>query len=437
MTGPPLAARTAGMRSSKLRELVAAAAGPGDGPGPAGAARPPGTAGPSGTPGPDTAGPGSGGAGSSGAMGPVLSLGGGLPPAEAIPSADLARAAARLLARDPHAALRYSPAEGDPVLREALAGWLAADLPAPDGRIVVTAGAQQALDLVAKVLLDPGDVAVVESPTYVGALRAFAAYQPRIEPVPVDGAGLDTDVLQARLAGGLRPKLCYVVPNFANPSGATMSGPRRRHLAELAARYGFLVVEDDPYGQLRFRGTALPPVASHGDHVVYLGSFSKLVAPGLRVGYAVAPPTLYRPLVVAKQAADLASSSLGQRLVAELLTEPGWLDGQVTRLRGLYRRRARALVDAIGRRLPGRLAAPLPEGGMFAWATVTAGGVSAVDLARAATCRGVAVVPGDEFTVVDSFPRELRLSFSMLAPADLDEAVARLAAAFDDLGVGR
>jgi 2-aminoadipate transaminase len=297
---------------------------------------------------------------------------------------------------------------------------------------VVTAGSQQALDLIGKVLLDPGDVAVVEHPAYVGALRAFAAYQPRVVGVPVDAAGLDTDRLAGMLRGGLRPKVCYVVPNFSNPSGVTMSAPRRAHLGELAARYGFLVVEDDPYGRLRFTGDDVAPVAAGSAQVAYLGSFSKLVAPGLRVGYAVVPPWLFRPLVVAKQAVDLNSGALGQRLVAELLAEPDWFARHVAGLRRLYAARADALTGALGRRLADRLRVDRPQGGMFVWASLLIPGLDALTLARTAMAHGVAVVPGDEFSVDGGFPTDLRLSFSMLDPPRLAAAVDRLAAAFDD-----
>jgi len=304
--------------------------------------------------------------------GAVLSLAGGLPPAEAFPATALGLAADRILSSAAGSALQYSPTEGDGRLLELIAADLTGRLgiPSPAGRTLVTAGAQQSLDLIGKVLLDPGDVAVVEYPAYVGALRAFAAYQPEIVGVPVDDAGLDTDRLAELLASGLRPKLCYVVPNFSNPSGATMSAARRARLGELAARYGFVVVEDDPYGQLRFAGAAVGPIAAMSDEVIYLGSFSKVVAPGLRVGYAVVPDWLMRPLVVAKQASDLNSSTLAQRLVAELLTDPDWFAGHVAGLVDLYRRRAEALLTALGRVLPDRLAVRAPGGGMFAWASI-------------------------------------------------------------------
>lgn len=388
------AARTHGMRSSKLRELIAA------------------------TP-----------------VVPVLSLGGGLPPPEAFPGPELADAAARLLRTDPGAALQYTATEGDARLLGLLAEHLTrrAGLPDPAGRLILTAGSQQALDLVGKVLLDPGDVVVTESPTYVGALRALAAYQPQMVEVPVDGAGMETAVLADRLRRGLRPKLCYVNPTFSNPSGSTLSQPRRRQLAALADRYGFLLVEDDPYSELRFAGSPVPPVAVFGEQVLYLGSFSKVLAPGLRVGYTVAPEWLHRLLVIAKQATDLTTGTLSQRLVAELLARSDWWESHLARLRKLYRERAEALVGAVRSRLAGRLTAPLPEGGMFTWAKIEAEGVDSLSLAQAGMRRGVAVVPGDEFSLSDAYPQHLRLSFSMVDPAGLREAVARIERAFDDL----
>lgn len=400
---PQLATRNAVMRSSTLRDLVSV------------------------TTSPATTAPVA-----------VLSLAGGLPPVEAFPAVTLGAAADRILSQGAGPALQYCPTEGDGQLLELIAADLTGRLgiPSPAGRTLVTAGAQQALDLVGKVLLDPGDVAVVEYPAYVGALRAFAAYQPDIVGVPVDDAGIDTERLAELLAAGLRPKLCYVVPNFSNPSGATMSAARRVRLAELARRYGFVVVEDDPYGQLRFAGHDVAPIVAGADPVdpvVYLGSFSKVVAPGLRVGYAVVPGWLMRPLVVAKQATDLNSSALAQRLVAELLADPDGFAAHVAGLVELYRLRARALLSALDRVLPRRMATRAPEGGMFAWASLLVPGVDATALSRVAMGRGVAIVPGDEFAVDGGFPTQVRLSFSILDPPRLVQAVERLGAAFDDL----
>jgi 2-aminoadipate transaminase len=366
---------------------------------------------------------------------PMLSLGGGLPPPEAFPFEALAEAADRLLRARNAVALQYAPTEGDARLRDLVAADLteAFARPVPNERVLITTGSQQALDLLGRVLLDRGDVAVVESPTYVGALRALAPWQPQMVGVACDADGLDTAQLETLLDGGLRPKLCYVVANFSNPSGTTLSVARRHHLGQLATRYGFVVVEDDPYGRLRFRGEHLAPVASRCDEVVYLGSFSKTVAPGLRVGYVAAPDWLVGPLVVAKQATDLNTSSLAQQLVVSLLEQPGWLDRHIDILRPLYQGRADALVGAIRARLGGRLeVATAPDGGMFAWASIVADGVTAPALVAAGLGRGVAVVPGEQFAVDGGFEREVRLSFSMLTPDELDEAVRRLGEAFDD-----
>ena len=390
-----LATRVSGMRTSLVREMVAAAG-----------------------------------------SRPLLSLAGGLPPVEAFPYAELRAASDRLLASAEPAVLQYSPTEGDPRLLALVATDLRArqGIAVADGCVVITTGSQQALDLAARLLLDPGDVAVVERPAYVGALRALAAYQPRIVGVGVDDQGMDTSRLAALLDEGLRPKLCYAVPNFSNPSGATMSAARRAHLAELSAQYGFVIVEDDPYGELRFRGEHVEPIAALGvGDVLYLGSFSKIVAPALRVGYAAAPAWLAPAMVVAKQATDLTSSAFNQLLVAELLETDGWLAAHVARLRPLYAERCQALLASIDRHLGGRLRPNVPEGGMFVWASIEVPGIDAVALTAACLARDVAVVPGTEFTVDEGCEREVRLSFSMLAPAGLDEAVRRMALAFEDL----
>jgi 2-aminoadipate transaminase len=263
----------------------------------------------------------------------------------------------------------------------------------------------------------------------VGALRALAAYQPRFESVPVDADGLDTAALEERLVNGLRPKLCYVVPNFSNPSGATLAAARRRHLAELADRFGFLVVEDDPYGQLRFAGDDVAPVAAHHPDVLYLGSFSKTLAPGFRVGYAAVPEWLLRAMTLAKQATDLNTTAFGQRVLGALLADERWLQEHLARLRDLYGSRAAALLAA----LDPRLRAVAPEGGMFVWATITAPGVEAEALSDACLARDVAIVPGAEFALVPGYEQDVRLSFSTLAPDELAEAGRRITAALDDL----
>ena len=253
----------------------------------------------------------------------ILSLAGGLPTAESFPTDELRGAAARILdASGPYGpqALQYGRTEGVTELRE----LVAAQSGVPAETVVVTTGSQQALDLIARCTIDPGDVVVVESPTYVGALQAIRAFQPAFEPVPGDLAGLDTIELERRLVAGLRPTLCYVVSNFANPTGATMSLERREHLLRLAQRYGFLVLEDDPYGDLRFRGRPVPSIRSlpgAAEHVASLRTVSKTLAPGLRLGWAALPTWLTDAVVVAKQGVDLHTSTLSQLLALDLLSD--------------------------------------------------------------------------------------------------------------------
>jgi 2-aminoadipate transaminase len=366
---------------------------------------------------------------------PRLSLAGGLPPAEAFPFDVVGEIVADLMAAHDVSALQYTSAEGDPRLRALVAERVGAELGRPVGAadVIVATGTQQAIDLVGRVLLDPGDVAVVESPTYVGALRSIAPTEARIVGVRGDADGMDTERLAALLAGGTRPKLVYLVANFSNPSGATLSAPRRAHLAALADEFGFVVVEDDQYGRLRFRGTHLAPIASMTEQAVYISGFSKVVAPGLRVGYLVAPSWLTRPLVLAKQATDLAASSLGQRIVTRMLERDGWLDQHVEHLRDVYRERAAALLGAAGEQLAGRLILNEPEGGMFTWARIEQEGVDASAAVTAARAEGLAIVPGNEFSIDGGYDRDLRLSYSTLTPAELIEAVGLLRAAFDRL----
>jgi 2-aminoadipate transaminase len=366
---------------------------------------------------------------------PRLSLAGGLPPREAFPFDAIGEVTAELLGAHDIRALQYTSAEGDPTLRAQVAELLTAGRhrEVPAAAVVITTGSQQGIDLIGRVLLDRGDVAVVESPTYVGALRSLAPTGARLLGIRCDDEGMDTAVLEQHLRDGVRPKLCYLVANFSNPSGATLSGSRRVHLADLADRYGFVVVEDDQYGRLRFRGDHLDPIVTHTEEVVYLSGFSKVIAPGLRVGYLTAPEWLVRPLVLAKQAADLAASSLAQRIVSRLLERPDWWEAHLADLREIYRTRCDALVDAAHDQLDGRLRVIAPEGGMFVWSRIEQTGITAADLVAACRDQGLALVAGNEFSVDGGFDAELRLSYSTLTPAELVEAVGMMVRAFGEL----
>ncbi|MFT3855061.1 MAG: PLP-dependent aminotransferase family protein [Ilumatobacteraceae bacterium] len=355
----------------------------------------------------------------------VLSLAGGLPTLELLPVDALAAATASVLARHGAAALQYGPTEGIGALRELAAARLGHRATA--ATTIVTTGSQQGLDLVARCLLDPGDVVVTEVPTYLGALGALHWSGARVVGVDGDAAGLRTGELEERLRAGLRPKLVYVVADFANPTGATLDTARRSHLAALAEQYGFVVVEDDPYGALRWRGERLAPVRAWSDRVVTLGTASKVLAPGLRVGWLTAPDWLAGAITIAKQGADLHTSTLNQWLVHDLLADRGWFDAHVAALVATYESRCTTLVDALTR--DGVVEIAAPDGGMFVWCALGDPSVGTSALLGEALEHGVAFVPGAAFRPDGADDHRLRVCFTTLDPAQLDEAAARLAAA--------
>jgi 2-aminoadipate transaminase len=366
----------------------------------------------------------------------MLSLAGGLPTPDSFPLADLRREADRLLGEYGPRVVQYSATDGVIELRQWIADQYSIELGRPisvDGEIMVTHGSQQALDLLAKVLIDPGDVVVSESPAYLGAVQALELFQPRFEVIPGDKDGMQVDLLAERLAAGLKPKLVYVVPNFHNPSGATMSLARRQQLAALADQYELLIIEDDPYGAIRFEGTPIAPIASFTERVVYLSTFSKIVAPGFRVGWMIGPPEVMAWVARAKQAADLHTSSFAQLLLANVVSEPGWLDQQKARIVPMYRDRCVALADALESTLGDRISFHRPSGGMFLW-TEFAGIPDTKVLLAAAVKEGVAFVPGNAFTIDQTPDSKARFSYSTLSPTQLVTAVERLARGVASLG---
>ena len=368
----------------------------------------------------------------------VLSLAGGLPSPDSFPVGRLRESADAVLAgagRYGPEAIQYGPTEGIPALRQ----WVAETYAARGGEcdaedVLITTGSQQALDLLARALVDAGDDVVVEAPSYVGALQALAGTDPNLVPIEADRDGLRTDLLEARLAAGLRPRLCYVVANFQNPSGGTLALDRRRHLAALADRYGFVIIEDDPYGALRFRGTALPPVRSFTPLAVTLGTASKILAPGLRVGWLAAPAWLHGPLVRLKQAADLHTSTLCQRMALEVLSDEAFMADHLTGLGPFYGQRGDALADAIEAELGERVTFDRPDGGMFLWVGLVDSPRPARELLPLAVDAGVAFVPGEAFFVDGSGGDRIRLSFATLTPDELGEAARRLARALTSAG---
>jgi 2-aminoadipate transaminase len=366
----------------------------------------------------------------------VISLAGGLPDVGALPVEWLRECANEILAAGP-SVLQYSTTEGEPALRALIAEWESGwcgRLVDPDD-VLVTSGSQQALDLLAKALVDPGDVVVTTDPAYLGALQALHVFQPQLIGIPEDEDGMPVEQLAARLADGLRPKLVYLTPTFANPSGTTMPSHRRQQLAALADRYGFVVVEDDAYRQLHFDTPAPAPIGASSDRVVRLGSFSKVLSPGLRVGWVVAQPFIRDALVRAKQATDLHTSTFTQRLLHAAAQDGPRLEAHLKQTRATYGERAEALVWALREGFGDRISVPAPRGGMFCWVRFL-DGTSPDELLAAALERKVAFIPGSAFTVdradePDGTRRGARMCFATSPPDQLREAVRRLVEAGD------
>jgi 2-aminoadipate transaminase len=354
----------------------------------------------------------------------VISLAGGLPAQEVIPRERCMVAADRILTERGAVALQYGVSAGESELRELL---VRSSEPEPD-RIVVTAGSQQALDLVARLVggsTGTGPlVAAIEDPGYLGAIQVLRSHRYELAGIPVDADGLVVDVLAERIAAGLRPRLCYVNPTFQNPTGATLSAERAHQLVELAEANDFWIVADDPYAELGLEGHP-PPGLPRSANVIRLGSTSKVVAPGLRIGWIDADPRIADRVVLVKQTADLHTSTFNQLVVAEILGDEIWWERHLDALRARYLVRRTHLADALAQRLPG-LAVTTQSGGFFLWGELAN---PVPDLVSNALQRGVAVVPGSAFAVESSSPNTMRLSYSAGAPEHFDEAVRRLAEA--------
>ncbi len=356
----------------------------------------------------------------------VISLAGGLPSPDGFPVEAMAEASARLLREQPREALQYAASEGYGPLRE----WLAADLAAQGlkvdaAQVLVTTGSQQGLDLAGKLLIDPGSAVAVEQPSYLGALQAFAPYEPEFHAL----AGDDEGPLPEALAAARGARFAYLLPNFQNPSGRCLGAARRDALVKAALQAGLPVVEDNPYGELWFDQPPPPPLAARlGDQALYLGSFSKVLAPGLRLGYVVAPAALFPKLLQAKQAADLHTPGFNQRVVFEVIKD-GFLATHLRALRARYRAQRDAMQAALTAHLPAGCRWSPPSGGMFFWLTLPAA-LDATALLPRAVAAGVAYVPGAPFFAHGGAgspaAHTLRLSFVTVPPASIDEGVAAL-----------
>jgi 2-aminoadipate transaminase len=358
----------------------------------------------------------------------IISFAGGLPSPKTFPVSAFSEACAKVLREDGQAALQYAASEGYAPLREAVAAQLPWEV--DPSQVLITTGSQQGLDLIAKVLIDEGSRILVETPTYLGALQAFAPMEPEVVSVASDAEGVDVDdVARKTGAGADKARFLYVLPNFQNPTGRTMSEARRAALSARAAELGLPLIEDNPYGDLWFDAPPpLPLTARNPDGCIYLGSFSKVLAPGLRLGFVVAPPSVSPKLLQAKQAADLHSPGFNQRMVAEVMKD-GFLDRHVPTIRALYKTQRDAMLAALAHEMQGLgVQWNTPDGGMFLWARLPEG-MDAVALLPKAVDKGVAFVPGAAFYADHADPRTLRLSFVTASVEQVNTGIAALAAA--------
>ena len=358
----------------------------------------------------------------------LISFAGGFPDPSTFPRERAAALLTEFAASGETSAFQYAPTRGLAGPLDAVASRLEATQgrrPAED-ELLIASGAIEGLELVSKTFLDPGDVAVVEAPTYLGAIMAFRGYDAALVAVSMDEHGLRVDELEQRLADGVHPKLLYTIPDHQNPAGVSTSTERRERLVELARRHGFLIVEDVAYRELEFEGDALPSLWSLApDAVVQLGTTSKTFFPGVRLGWAVGPAEISAQLVNAKQNTDQCAGALGQRLFEEYVRR-GWIEEQLAQSRALYRRKCERLLAALERHMPSGTTWTRPRGGFFSWLTLTEG-VDSTELAQRAVERGIGIVPGGLFYTDGSGTDKVRLSFSMVDEAQIDDGIEALA----------
>jgi 2-aminoadipate transaminase len=372
----------------------------------------------------------------------IISFAGGLPAPEVFPVKEFQTACNSVLEVHGPQALQYSTTEGYLPLREMIARHNARfSVEVSADNILITSGSQQALDFIGRLFLNRGDYIVVESPTYLGALQAWNAYGAQYIPVRSDENGMIVDELEAALRIG--PKFIYVLPNFQNPSGSTLSLERRQKLVEIADKYGVPIVEDDPYGQLRYEGEHIPSVVTldsrfrgpNGGHysgnVIYLSTFSKLLAPGLRLAWVIAPPEVIRKLVMAKQAADLHTSSFIQYVAYEV-AKGGFLDEHVKLIRSTYKERRDVMIEMMEEMFPAGVTWTKPHGGMFLWGVLPQA-MNAADVLKNAIEKKVAFVPGTAFHPNGGGENTMRLNFSYSAPDTIREGITRMGTALKEM----
>jgi 2-aminoadipate transaminase len=362
----------------------------------------------------------------------IISFAGGMPDPQTFPVEELAEISALVLREKGATALQYGPTEGEPALREALAHWLTRErLDLRAENILVTSGSQQALDLLAQVLIDPGDPVIVELPSYIGALQAFAAHRARMIGVPQDDEGIRTDLLEKTLERlsrrKRRPKFIYIVPDFQNPSGVTLTLARRQELLALASRFEVPLVEDSPYRVLRFSGEPMPAIYSLDPqrHVLALGTFSKIFCPGMRLGWLLTPEAWMERFIIAKQGMDLCSPSFTQFIAVEYMRR-GLLDREVESIRALYSRKLGVMLAALEKQMPRGVTWTRPEGGLFLWVKLPRR-MNATALFEKAIEKKVAYVIGSAFFCNGKGHNTMRLNFSYPSEEQIVEGIRRLA----------
>ncbi len=364
----------------------------------------------------------------------IISFGGGFPAAEVFPVEEFKRACVHVLDRKGAEALQYGGTDGYVPLRQMISRHtVKLGINVDIDNILITSGSQQALDLLGKIFINHGDRILVESPTYLGALQAWNAYGAEYTTVPTDEYGMRTDMLEEALRTG--PKFIYVLPNFQNPTGTTLQVERRRQLIEMADRYGVPIVEDDPYGQLRYEGDHLPPVelmdsqmrvqnGSYTGNVIYLSTFSKILSPGIRLAWVIGPREVIRKLALAKQGADLHTSTFNQ-MVAHEVGQHGFIDRHVEVIKETYRERRDTMLEALEEHMPGEVRWTHPQGGLFLWVTLPEH-VNSTEMMPKALEEKVAYVPGEFFHPDASGKNTMRLNFSFCTPERINEGIARL-----------
>jgi 2-aminoadipate transaminase len=369
----------------------------------------------------------------------LISLAAGNPSPDTFPVEIIKELASRVLENYGGDSLQYGPTSGSPVLIEQLRGFIKSryGIDASKAGLLITSGAQQGLDLIGRVFINPGDIVAVEAPTYVAAIDAFAQYNPVFIQVPVDDIGMNTNTLEDKLrelrSEGKAVKFVYTIPTFQNPTGTTMSEERRKHLLELASQYDFLIVEDDPYRELNYSDKEAPPQIKYWDsegRVIYLGSLSKILAPGFRIGWVMADQQIIRKLEIVKQRRDLHTSSFSQYIAAEYI-KSGYLQQHIPRIREYYKPKLKAMLDALEEYMPEGFKWTKPTGGMFVW-VIAPGNLNTTVILDKAVENGVVYVPSEAFYPDRSVKNAMRLDFTFEGKERIEEGIRRLAKTYKE-----